>query len=74
MATVHVRSLLTGGGGSAGGGGSTRGGKSFRRSNNDDEEELDPGGLNPALEQAVPKNQRPINQLAELKADTLYSW
>ncbi|PNH02065.1 hypothetical protein TSOC_012026 [Tetrabaena socialis] len=32
------------------------------------------GGLDPYLEIAVPKDQRPINQLAELKNDSLYSW
>lgn len=32
------------------------------------------GGLDPYLEVAVPKDQRPVNQLAELKADPLYSW
>ena len=26
------------------------------------------------LERAVPKDQRPINELAELKEDILYSW
>ncbi|EFJ41307.1 hypothetical protein VOLCADRAFT_98713 [Volvox carteri f. nagariensis] len=32
------------------------------------------GGLDPYLEVAVPKDQRPVNQLAELKQDPLYSW
>ncbi|GIL69293.1 hypothetical protein Vretifemale_230 [Volvox reticuliferus] len=32
------------------------------------------GGLDPFLEVAVPKDQRPVNQLAELKQDPLYSW
>lgn len=32
------------------------------------------GGLDPYLEVAVPRDQRPINQLAELKSDPLYSW
>ncbi|KXZ50815.1 hypothetical protein GPECTOR_15g501 [Gonium pectorale] len=32
------------------------------------------GGLDPYLEVAVPKDQRPINQLTELKQDPLYSW
>ncbi|GFR50026.1 hypothetical protein Agub_g12176, partial [Astrephomene gubernaculifera] len=32
------------------------------------------GGLDPYLEVAVPRDQRPVNQLAELKEDPLYSW
>lgn len=31
-------------------------------------------GLDPYLEAAVPRDQRPIEQLAELKGDPLYSW
>ena len=32
------------------------------------------GGLDPYLEVAVPRDQRPVNQLAELKEDSLYAW
>lgn len=32
------------------------------------------GGLDPSLEIEVPKDQRPVNELASLKADPLYSW
>ncbi|KAG2496446.1 hypothetical protein HYH03_005670 [Edaphochlamys debaryana] len=36
--------------------------------------EVEQGGLDPYLEVAVPKDQRPVNQLTELKNDPLYSW
>jgi hypothetical protein len=32
------------------------------------------GGLDPTLEVAVPKEQRPVNELKQLKEGQLYSW
>lgn len=32
------------------------------------------GGLDPALERAVPADQRPVNELKQLRQTTLYSW
>lgn len=32
------------------------------------------GGLDPALEVAVPPDQRPVNELAALRVAPLYSW
>lgn len=32
------------------------------------------GGLDPALERAVPPDQRPVNELKALRQTTLYSW
>jgi hypothetical protein len=32
------------------------------------------GGLDPALEMAVPADQRPVNELASLREAPLYSW
>ena len=32
------------------------------------------GGLDPALERAVPVDQRPVNELKALRQTTLYSW
>ena len=32
------------------------------------------GGLDPRLEIAVPADQRPVNELSQLKEDPLYSW
>lgn len=32
------------------------------------------GGLDPALERAVPADQRPVNELKALRQTTLYSW
>ena len=32
------------------------------------------GGLDPALERAVPPEQRPVNELKQLRQTTLYSW
>lgn len=31
-------------------------------------------GLDPTLEIAVPKDQRPVNELKQLKQASLYSW
>lgn len=32
------------------------------------------GGLDPALEMAVPSEQRPVNELSALRQASLYSW
>ena len=32
------------------------------------------GGLDPALERAVPPEQRPVNELKQLRQTSLYSW
>ena len=32
------------------------------------------GGLDPQLEVAVPKEQRPVNELSQLRNSVLYSW
>ena len=41
------------------------------RLNNSEEQQ---GGLDPKLEVAVPSNQRPVNELAQLRDGQLYSW
>jgi hypothetical protein len=38
------------------------------------EDEMPGVGLDPTLEIAVPKDQRPVNELKQLKQASLYSW
>lgn len=45
-----------------------------RSSDADDEESTDAFGLDPTLELAVPSDQRPVNELKELKNAQLYKW
>ena len=47
----------------------------FVRASQDDARQSRPeGGLDPALEVAVPPEQRPVNELANLRGAPLYSW
>lgn len=39
-----------------------------------DSQQLGKGGLDPALERAVPRDQRPVNELKALRQTALYSW